>query len=223
MAPFDTRVSTAARYQTARVVSTPRPALMPGAPLSTPRGSAVSEPELHMPAGLGEDDPETLDVTQYFENLGPGPEPRGRPDDYPGVEIQTILHVLRSYVAGKQFAPDPTGEHRAVKVSDYNIGWEFIPTYVVIDSLGKVFKLLKSLEENNSAFLVRGMVGEWAGTRRKRRGTTKFVDIVKRRMIDRHDDGALENVDRQLQMLDLDSVPLLAGTSVVDDPAACVV
>jgi len=165
----------------------------------------VSEPEAHLRAGLREDEPE-LDVTDFFEDLGEGPQPRGRPDDYPGVEIQTVLHVLRGFVAGKQFAPDPTGEHRAVKVSDCNIGWEFIPTYVVIDGIGEVFKLLKGLEGNNSVFLVRGMVDEWAGTRRKLRGTTKFVDIVKRRMIDRHEDGALEDVDRQLQMLDLDGI-----------------
>lgn len=42
-------------------------------------------------------------------------------------------------------------------------------------------------------------------------------------MLGRHEDGAVIDVDRQLQMLDLDGVALPAGMSVVDDPEPCVV
>jgi hypothetical protein len=163
-----------------------------------------------------------LDVTQLFEDLGEGPLPRGRPDDYPGVEVQTILHVLPGHVAGKQFRPDPTGKHRAALVSDYRIGEDFIASHVVIESLDDVFKLLKALAIDDAAFLVRGTVAEWAGRLRRRKATGEVVTLLKRRMIDRHEDGSLEDVPRQLQMLDLDGVALPEGMSAVNDPQTSV-
>jgi hypothetical protein len=66
-----------------------------------------------------------LDVTQFFENLG-GPEPQGRPNDYPGLEILPILHTLQKHnKAGKSYKPDPTKEHRAIKSADYKLGESF--------------------------------------------------------------------------------------------------
>ena len=101
-----------------------------------------------------------LDVTEFFENLG-GPEPRGRPEDYPGVEILSILHTLQKHnKAGKSYKPDPTKEHRAIKAADYQLGQQFLCNFVTIQSLDDVYNLLQRLSGDPTAFLIRGMLAE---------------------------------------------------------------
>lgn len=79
------------------------------------------------------------DAVSAFEHLGDEPLAT-RPEDYPGLEVQTILRVKnKRFVAGKQFAPDSTEKQRAIKVSDYNIGSEFVSSYAIIDGLDAVF------------------------------------------------------------------------------------
>ncbi len=112
-----------------------------------------------------DDDSDTpLDVTEFFENLG-GPEPRGRPRDYPGVEILSILYTLQKHnKAGKSYKPDPTKEHRAIKAADYKLGGRFLCTFVFIDSLDGLYTRLQRLSADPTGFLIRGMLAEWAGT-----------------------------------------------------------
>src|SRR5271165_567807 len=165
-----------------------------------------------------------LDVTQFFENLG-GPEPQGRPNDYPGLEILSILHTLQKHnKAGKSYKPDPTKEHRAIKAADYKLGREFLCTFVVIDSLDDLYTLLQRLSADPTAFLIRGMLAEWAGTWGRHKSTGRTGYRTNRRTVRlRGEDGAYEDVARQLQMLDLDGVPLPAEMSVITDPEACVI
>ena len=97
----------------------------------------------------------------YFEPIaGDDSSPaRGRPDDFPGVEIQSILWAPGGHLkAGKSYRPDPTGARRAVKVDDYKLGAFFLHNSVVIDSLEGVFHLLKSLSTDPCAFLIRGVL-----------------------------------------------------------------
>jgi hypothetical protein len=179
----------------------------------------MTETELKKP----DDAPDAwIDIIELFEDLGPDPCPLGRPDDFPGIEEQTVLYTSPPYVAGKQYEPDPTGERRAKKIRDFRLGTEFVADFVVIDSLEGLLDLLHELSTNNTAFLVRGTVSEWAGIRRRRKSTREVVTLIPRRMADRHEDGALEDECRQLQMLDLDGVRLPGGMSVIDHPRACI-
>jgi hypothetical protein len=171
---------------------------------------------------MPEDADEEVDVSEYFEEIRDGPEPSGRPEDYPGVETLTILHTgTRHHPAGKSFKPDPTGKRHAIPVNDYKIGSEFAVCSVIIDGHEPLFQLLRVLSTDHRAFVVRGIPDERAG-RRIRLKDGKFVDVIKRRMQDRHDDGSLYDEPRQLHMLDLDGIPLAEGMSVTGDPEACV-
>src|SRR6266851_3646455 len=157
-----------------------------------------------------DDDTEVLDVTEFFDDLGDGPAPKGRPDDYPGVEVQTILHTLPGSVAGKQYRPDPSGDRRAVTASEYRLGTNFFATQVDIQRLEDVLDLLQALSTDKTAFLVRGAVAEKT-PRRRRRDTGEAGFLIKRRMAERHEDGALMDIPRRLQMADLDGIPLADG------------
>src|ERR1700730_3667715 len=96
------------------------------------------------------------EIGQIFEySDDPFPLGRGRPDDFPGVEIQSILRAPGGrHKAGKSYRPDPTGARRAVKVDDYKLGSVFLHNSVVIDCLEDVFDLLKSLSTDHDASLL---------------------------------------------------------------------
>jgi hypothetical protein len=166
---------------------------------------------------------ETLDVTLHFEDLGPGDKP-GWPDDYVGPEIQTVLQTLeKGCRAGKSYRPDPSGRRRAVKAADYKAGTKFFATNQIIEGLEDLYWLLVELASDPTAFLVRGVLAQWAGTRRRLKRTGEHGYETVRRLVSIHGyAGAFEGVPRQLLMIDLDGIPLPAGFNVVTDPEACV-
>jgi hypothetical protein len=83
-------------------------------------------------------DPAVAEILAYWQSTSTGEAslPRGRPDDFPGVEIQSILRTPGGRLrAGKSYRPDPTRARRAVKVDDYKLGSIFLHNPVVIDCL----------------------------------------------------------------------------------------
>jgi hypothetical protein len=85
------------------------------------------------------------------------------------------------------------------------------------------FKLLKVLSTDDRKFVVRGALAEWADNVRQDRVTKESGYLVKRRSVRRHGyHGYFKEVDRQLQMLDLDGVPLPGEMSVITDPMVCI-
>src|SRR3984893_18140073 len=161
---------------------------------------------------------------KYFEPIAgyDSSRARGRPDDFPGVEIQSILRAPGGrYKAGKSYRPDPTKARRAVKVDDYKIVSVFLHNSVVIDCLEDVFDLLKSLSTDPCAFLIRGFLEDCVGRPARHRATGIVGDIVYRRSVTIYgDQGYFRDEAHQLQMLDLDGVPLPDDMSVVADPEA---
>jgi hypothetical protein len=161
------------------------------------------------------------DLSAFFDDLGPGNK---RPDDYVGPEIQTILQTLENGCrAGKSYRPDPSGRRRAVKAADYKAGTKFFATTPIIEGLEDLYWLLVELASDPTAFLVRGVMPQWAGTPRRLKRTGEYGHETVRRLVSIHGyAGAFEGVPRQLLMIDLDGIPLPAGFNVVNDPEACV-
>ncbi len=90
--------------------------------------------------GPNESEEEPLDITAYFEDLGPGDKSHGWPDDYVGPEIQTVLQTLeKGCRAGKSYCPDPSGRRRAVKAADYKAGTKFFATNQIIEGLEDLY------------------------------------------------------------------------------------
>ena len=165
------------------------------------------------------------EIGQIFEySDDPFPLGRGRPDDFPGVEIQSILRAPGGrHKAGKSYRPDPTGARRAVKVDDYKLGSVFLHNSVVIDSLEGLFELLKYLSIDPCSFLIRGILEDCAGRPGRHPVTAIPGVVVHRRSVTIHgDQGYFRDEAHQLHMLDLDGVPLPDDMSVVADPEPCI-
>jgi hypothetical protein len=97
----------------------------------------------------------------------------------------------------------------------------FLHNSVVIDCLEDVLDLLKSLSTDPCAFLVRGVWEDCAGE--PGRQTEMPGVVVYRRSVAIHgDQGYFRGEAHQLQMLDLDGVPLRDEMSVVSDPEKCI-
>jgi hypothetical protein len=184
-----------------------------------------SEVPLKM-SDFSDDFPHDIDPEEIFKGCetGGAPVPGGRPDDFPGVEIQSILRAPGGrFKAGKSYRPDPTKARRAVKVDDYKLGSVFLHNSVVIDCLEDVFDLLKSLSTDPCAFLIRGFLEDCVGRPARHRATGIVGDIVYRRSVTIHgDQGYFRDEAHQLQMPDLDGVPLPDEMSIVADPEACI-
>jgi len=173
------------------------------------------------------DDPEAqIDASEIFgKPLGPPyPESHGRPDDYPGLEsLAVLLTPGGRYTAGKSYRPDPTGSKRAIKVSDYDLGWLFLCYEVWIEGLDQLFGLLNEISSDPHAFVVRGRRADWLAERKRHLVTGVEGYVVHRRSARIHGlEGYFQDTNRQCQMLDLDGVPLPHEMSVVADPEACI-
>src|SRR5947207_1514027 len=171
-----------------------------------------------------ESEEEELDLTLYFEDLGPGEPSTGWPDDWIGPEIQTVLKTVeKGRRAGKSYRPDPTCQRRAVKAASYKAGTNFFATEYIIDGLKDLYWLLVELAPDPTAFLVRGVLAPWAGIQRRLRRTGEYGYETVRRLVSIHGyAGTFEGVPRQLLMIDLDGIALPSGFNVVADPAKCV-
>jgi hypothetical protein len=173
------------------------------------------------------DDSEPLDIALVFPPVEvdeTSPPSKGRPDDYPGFECLAVLRTLGARDrAGKSYRPDPSGLHRAVKVDDYSLGAQFLCRLVYFESLEEVFELLKELSADPCKFVVRGVLSDNADDYRLLKVTNERGYLVRRRSVKHHGyNGHFRDVSRQLQMLDLDGVPLPDEMSVVADPEACI-
>ena len=174
--------------------------------------------------GPDDSEEEPLDVTLDFEDLGPGKESKGWPEDYIGPEIQTVLQTLEPGCrAGKSYRPDPSGNRRAVKAQSYRAGTKFFATQYIIDGLKDLYALLDKFASDPTAFLIRGVLAPWAGVGRKLRRTGEYGYETVRRLVSIHGyGGAFEGERRQLLMIDIDGASLPAGFNVVADPQTCV-
>jgi hypothetical protein len=208
----------------AALISSPEP--FSSAHLLVVPDIAVERLSRHDQWRAAEPEPEfdTTNVLAMFEDLGPRPPSRGRSDDFPGVEIQSVLLAAGGRrTAGKSYRPDPNGRRRAVKVNDYNLGTIILSTCVVIDSLEDVFELIKNISTDGHAFLMRGVLAEWATDYKQHRVTKVPGYAVFRRSVEIHGYGGyFQDVPHQLQMLDLDGVFLPDDMSVVANPKTCI-
>ena len=94
---------------------------------------------------------------------------------------------------------------------------------MVIDGLEAVLDLLRSLSTDPCAFLVRGVLEDCVGKPGRNRATGITGVVVYRRSVAVHgDEGYFRDEAHQLQMLDLDGVPLPDDMSVVADPEPCI-
>lgn len=138
-------------------------------------------------------------------------------------DIQWILRETQpGRRAGKSYKPDPTGQHRAVKVTDYKSGSEFIAAYRMVGTQYDLYCLLRELAPDPKASLVRGNVRTGSRNYVRHNPTGLIGYRVNRRTAARHADGCFEPQQRRLQMADLDGIQLPADMSVVVDPQACV-
>ena len=151
-------------------------------------------------------------------------EEQERPGDIESPELWSVLQTPGGrFRAGKSYRPDPSASRAAVKAEDYKLGPVFFCTLVVVHHLDDVFDLLRKLSSDPSAFVIRGMLADWSLAKGRHRVGSGHGSYVYRRSVKVHgSEGYFVDFPRQLQMLDLDGVPLPNEMSVVADPEQCI-
>src|SRR5438552_14744325 len=139
----------------------------------------MATPNLPDEFGSEESEEEPLDLTLYFEDLGPGEPSTGWPEDWIGPEIQTVLRTVeKGRRAGKSYRPDPSGQRRAIKDANYRAGTQFFATHHLIENLDDLYWLLLKLAADRTAFLSGGC---WRNGREPRDGSRRQANTATKR------------------------------------------
>src|SRR5689334_13044137 len=123
----------------------------------------------------------------------------------------------RQHTASKRYTKSG---HGFVKLSDYNMGWQFAAIPHVADDLTQLASLVGELGHQPSAVIVRGELD-------RAYYDAKKADpdyLIRRRKVDKNDGipAHLTEVDRAWGMFDIDGYPLDPDEDLADDPGAVI-